>query len=78
MLSQVECEEGMADIATESVGDVAEETIRNLYSELLARSPGERELEAWTAVARGRSVIDLVKMFVSSDEFKARLKDIPA
>jgi hypothetical protein len=78
MLSQVECEEGMVDIAAESVGDVAEETIRNLYSELLARSPGERELEAWTDYARGRSVIDLVKLFVASDEFKGRLKDIPA
>jgi hypothetical protein len=78
MLSQVECEEGMADIATKPVGDVAEETIRTLYSELLARSPGEGELEAWTAYARGRSVIDLVKLLVSSDEFKGRLKGIPA
>jgi hypothetical protein len=78
MLSQVECEEGMADIATEPVGDVAEEIIRNLYSELLARSPGEQELKAWTGAARSMSVIDLVKVFVASDEFKRRLKDIPA
>ncbi|MBI2698218.1 hypothetical protein BHQ23_20565 [Mycobacterium gordonae] len=78
MLSHVECEEGMADIPTRPVGDVTEETIRNLYSELLARSPGERELKDWTGAARGMSVIDLVKLFVSSDEFKRRLKEIPA
>jgi hypothetical protein len=71
MLSQMEREEEMADIATEPVGDIAEETIRNLYSELLARSPGEQELKAWTAYARGRSVIDLVKLFVASEEFKS-------
>jgi hypothetical protein len=78
MLSQAECEEEMADIATEPVGDVAEEIIRNLYSELLARSPVEQELKAWTGAARSMSVIDLVKVFVASDEFKRRLKDIPA
>ena len=44
MLSEVECEEAMADIATDPVGEVTEETIRNLYSALLARLPGEREL----------------------------------
>ncbi|BBX47782.1 GSCFA domain-containing protein [Mycobacterium cookii] len=78
MLSQVECEEGMADVPTKPVGDVAEETIRSLYSALLARSPGERELEGWTDAARNMSVIDLVKVFVASDEFKGRMKDIPA
>jgi hypothetical protein len=78
MLRQAECEEGMADIPTKPVGDVAEETIRTLYSELLARSPGEGELKHWTGVARDVSVIDLVKLFVSSDEFKLRRKGIPA
>jgi hypothetical protein len=38
----------------------------------------KRELKNWTAAARGKSVIDLVKLFVSSDEFKRRLKDVPA
>lgn len=69
---------GMADVPTKPVGDVAEETIRSLYSALLARSPGERELEGWTDAARNMSVIDLVKVFVASDEFKGRMKDIPA
>jgi hypothetical protein len=78
LLGQVECEEGMADIATEPVGDVAEETILSLYSELLARSPLEGELKHWAGAARSMSVIDLVKLFVASDEFKRRLKDIPA
>ena len=86
MLSQVECEEAMADLPTqtvgdvteETVGDVTEETVRSLYSALLARSPGERELEGWTDAARRMSVIDLVKVFVSSDEFKVRLKEAPA
>ena len=78
LLSQVECEEAMADFQTDPVGDVTEETIRNLYSELLARSPAELELKYWTFAARDKSVIDLVKMFVASDEFKGRLKDIPA
>lgn len=78
MLSQVECEEGMADIPTEPVADITEETIRNLYSALLARSPAEHELKHWTDPARSMSVMDLVKVFVSSDEFKRRLKDIPA
>jgi hypothetical protein len=78
MLSQVECEEEMSDVPTEPVGDVTEETIRNLYSELLARLPLQEELAGWTVAARGMSVIDLVKLFVASDEFKRRLKDIPA
>jgi hypothetical protein len=78
MLSQVECEEAMADIPTKPIGDVTEETIRNLYSALLERLPGESELKDWTGAARDMSVIDLVKLFVKSDEFKRRLKDVPA
>jgi SAM-dependent methyltransferase len=77
MLSQVECVEGMADIPVKPTGDDMEETVRDLYSELLARPPEESELKFWTDAARGISVIDLVKRFVSSDEFKARLKVVP-
>ncbi|MEB3065325.1 GSCFA domain-containing protein [[Mycobacterium] zoologicum] len=77
-LSQAECEEAMADMPANPVGDAAEETIRNLYLHLLARSPGERELKNWAAAARSMSMIDLVERFVSSDEFKGRLKDVPA
>ncbi len=78
MVSQAECEEAMADAPTEQVGDVTEETVKNLFSELLARSPGEQELKGCIGAARDMSVIDLVKLFVASDEFKRRLKDIPA
>ncbi len=74
MPSQVEFEEDMAGSRAKPVGDVAEDAIRNLFSELLARSPEEQELEAWIGAARGMSVIDLVKLFVASDEFKRRVK----
>jgi len=66
MLSQAECEEQMADIASEPVGDVARETVRTLYSTLLARAPGEVELKHWSRVAQSTSVIDFVKLFISS------------
>jgi FkbH-like protein len=56
----------------------AEETVRRLYRHLLGRTPAEDELKAWSAYARqGVTVLDLVEHFVSSEEYKSRLRPAP-
>jgi hypothetical protein len=56
----------------------SEATIRGLYRHLLGRSPMENELKAWSAYAReGVTVLDLVELFVSTEEYKSRLRGAP-
>ena len=53
----------------------ADETVCGLYRHLLGRTPGEKELEGWSAYARGgATVLDLVEKFVSTEEYKSRLR----
>ena len=56
----------------------AEATVRGLYRHLLGRAPMEKELKAWSAYAReGPTVLDLVEHFVSTEEYKSRLRAAP-
>jgi len=57
----------------------AEATVRGLYAQLLGRTPMGKELEGWSAYAarEGVTVLDLVEHFVSSAEYKSRLRAAP-
>ena len=66
-----------SDVRDQEIVD-AEACVRGIYRHLLGRAPLEKELKAWSAYARrGLTVLDLVEHFVSTEEYRGRLRPTP-